>query len=140
MSLGRNIQAAIQAQDRRQADVARLAGIEPQTLHALIKRDSSKTEYLPEIARALYVRPDDLTQSREHAVASARAALAKRLEVQESQPTYGKGEMSSSRDFAPLLAVVKRLSSDRAERLLEMALDLLEEQTASEDVVKKGAA
>jgi len=140
MGLGKNILAAIQAQDRRQVDVARLAGIEPQTLHALIKRDSAKTEYLSEIARALYIRPDDLTQSSAHAAASARAALAKRLERQEAQPTYGKGETPASRDFTALLAVVKRLSGDRAERLMELALDLLEEQTTSEDATKKGAA
>lgn len=141
MALGANIKAAIEAQGRRENEVAAAAGLSsPQVLNKLTRTDAKKSQFTADIAAALMVSAEDLMQDAEHAAAAASAAWRRRFEEERAAYTVQK-EQDMGRDPDTLLAIVRRLDSGRYERLIENALDLLQEQKSqpAAPADKKGA-
>lgn len=55
MSLGARIKKALDAREMTQAELARRSGVDEATISALIKRDSTRSEYAPDLATGLGV-------------------------------------------------------------------------------------
>src|SRR5688572_29057298 len=55
MAMGSRVKEAIDARQTTQADLARLSGVDEATISALIKRDSTRSEYAPQLADALQI-------------------------------------------------------------------------------------